>query len=472
MKKITIDPMTRISGLLKIEVDIDNNKVVDAKASGNQFRGFEKMYKGRNPLDIIYLTSRLCGICSTHHSLTSTLALENAMNVTPNINGVLARDIANGFEFLQNHIRQIYFFALPDFVHSPSINPLFLTVSDKVANYRVPKKETERINQNYSEAIKYSREAHRAVAIITGKAPHGHGIYIGGTTVNMDIPQITALKFTIKEIKSFIENKMLEDINTVAYYYKDYFNMGKGYGNFMDFGVFNNYNDSSIRYSIPATQINGKKDKVDFNLIKESLYSSWLESKEEYITPGVSEPPAPNTNKNTGYSWVTAPRYNGYALEGGPLARMTINGYYKNGISAMDRLVARVLEAKKICDSVEILIEMLEISNAVQKEWIIPKEAHGMGSTGAARGCLAHWIDIKEGVVDNYTVIPPSNWNLSPMDNKGIKGPVEYALIGTNIDDIKNPVEIGRIVRSFDPCLNCAAHITTKQYHPIEINIL
>ncbi len=81
-KTITIDPITRISGFLEIKVKVEDNIIVDGKTSGLLFRGFEKMLEGRPPLDAIYFTERICGICSTAHAMTSTLALENALNIT------------------------------------------------------------------------------------------------------------------------------------------------------------------------------------------------------------------------------------------------------------------------------------------------------------------------------------------------------------------------------------------------------
>ena len=75
-ERITVNPVTRISGFMEIEVMVDNHKVVDAKVKGLMFRGFELMLKGRNPLDAIYYSERICGICSTAHSLAATRALE------------------------------------------------------------------------------------------------------------------------------------------------------------------------------------------------------------------------------------------------------------------------------------------------------------------------------------------------------------------------------------------------------------
>lgn len=471
MKTIIVDPVTRVSGLLRIEVDIDKNKIVDARAGGNQFRGFEDMFKDRPPFDIISLAPRLCGICSTHHALTSVLTLEDAMNVVPDYNGMVARDIANGFEFLQNHLRQIYIFTMPDYIDAPEINPLFKVDRNISKKSRVPKEKADIIRNNYYTAIELSRDAHRAIATLAGKAPHCHGIFIGGITTNIDIQHIDTVRYTVTKIKDFVTNKMIEDVFTIAKYYKEYYKLGRGYGNFMDYGVYDKY-EEPIKYSTPAVLIDGKISSVNFDYIKEDLTSSWLNSDGDEYIPVVDTSSSPDPNKKGAYSWVTAPRYKGHALEGGPLARMTINGYYNKGISSMDRIVARALETLKICESIELLLNKLKIQKAVQQQWKVPVEAKAIGASGAARGGLAHWIHIKNGKIEKYAIIPPSNWNLSPTDNNEIKGPVEHALIGTEINDIKNPVEIGRIVRSFDPCLNCAAHVTTSNYKPIEINIL
>lgn len=90
-KIITIDPITRISGFLEIKVKVEDNIIVDGETSGLLFRGFEKMLEGRPPLDSIYFTERICGICSTAHATASTLALENALNITPSINDIYKR---------------------------------------------------------------------------------------------------------------------------------------------------------------------------------------------------------------------------------------------------------------------------------------------------------------------------------------------------------------------------------------------
>ena len=238
MAKITIDPVSRVSGLLEIGVDIENNKIVDARSSGMQFRGFEQIFKGRYPLDIIYLVARVCGICSVHHSTVSSMALENALGVIPDTNGNLIRHLANGFEFLQNHIRHIYQMVFPDYIHIGDINPLYKNIDTQSADYRLPKNINDELVKHYVESLNYSRKAHKAVAILAGKAPHAHGIFVGGTTTNMDIQKYQEVKTILYEIKNFINEKLIPDVYTIGNYYIEYFNIGKGYDNLMSYGLY------------------------------------------------------------------------------------------------------------------------------------------------------------------------------------------------------------------------------------------
>lgn len=471
MSKIIIDPLTRVSGLLGIEVEIKNNKIVNAICKGNQFRGFEKMFEGRDPLDIIRLAPRICGICSTHHTLAATEAVEKAINVKPDANGKLAREIANAFEFLQNHLRQIYLFAIPDYVQIINLNPITKNKTAKEADYRLPGNLTIKINRDIEGAVECSRLAHKALAILAGKVPHCHGIYVGGITTDIGVQQIQQITFIVRKIKEFIDIKLLEDIYIIADYYKDYYSLGKGHGNFIDGGVFQDY-EPPIRYSSPGVMINNVKEPLNIGNISENLFSSWLESPNGTVSPGNSKTPIPNAYKQGAYSWVDAARYKDYALEGGPLARMIMNGYYNRGISAMDRLVARVLEAQKLCESIEAAINILKIGEPYQEQWRMPETGKGVGIIGASRGFLGHWLTIENKKVSNYTLIPPSAWNLSPTDSNGVRGPVEEALMGTHIENVSSPVEIGRIVRSFDPCLNCAAHVISDRYEPFKVRII
>lgn len=466
---INIDPVSRVSGLLEIRVEIENNTVVEAYSGGMQFRGFEEMFKGRPPLDMPYLTARTCGICSVHHALASTIALEEALGITPSANGVVVRELANGFEILQNHLRHFYQFVIPDYVNIEGVSPIQKS-NPLVADYRLPHEINSRISTNYFNSMAMSRKAHTAVAILAGKAPHPHGIFIGGTTTNISSIQFSEILSILSSIKRFIQSTVIPDMYTIAEYYSDYYNMGASYGNFIAEQLFSEAT-FPIQYSLGGVLINGQKGPLNLNLISEDIRYTWLNAPNEVISfeESISMPDA---NKQDAYSWVTAPRYNGYAAEVGPLARMYISGVYTRGISAMDRLIARILETERICNSLEGLLSILQLERAIQTQWEVPNTASGLSIVAASRGMLIHSIEIDERLIKTYKLITPSNWNLSPKDNKNLRGAVEEALVGTTINDVSNPVEIGRIVRSFDPCLNCAAHVVSDRYAPFKIDII
>jgi Ni,Fe-hydrogenase I large subunit len=101
----------------------------------------------------------------------------------------------------------------------------------------------------------------------------------------------------------------------------------------------------------------------------------------------------------------------------------------------------------------------LDPSKPVHTKFEIPKESTGMGLTEGPRGALGHWIGIKDQKIDRYQCVVPTTWNCSPRDDKGNLGAVEQALLGTPVADPDNPIEVARVVRSFDPCLACAIHI-------------
>ncbi len=471
--RITIDPITRISGFLEIEVEIDKNKIVDARSSGLLFRGFEKMLRGREPIDAIYFTERICGICSTAHAYASTVALENAIRMQPPVEANLIRGIIHGAEFLQNHIRHFYLFTLPDYVKLPEISSIY---QDNNKDLRLPNNLSNRMQKNYVESLQYGRMSHEALAVLGGKAPHNHGIFVGGMNNSINASQLIKVKALLHDIKQFVTNNMIEDAQAIAEYYKDYFIKGASYGNFMSYGLYNSTGEKSLNYVEPAILIDKKLQAFDSSKISENIYSSWFEGKNIENVPG-EKPIDENSSKDKAYSWIKAPRYEGYSMEVGPLARMIISGKYKNRIAAMDRILARVIETKIIVEILEGKIERLEEflrdkTLASPLSYEIPVTSKGKGLIDTVRGSLGHWINIEDKKIMNYDIITPSGWNLSPQDSKGVKGVLEKALIGTSIEDTKNPIEIGRIVRSFDPCVSCATHVISDDFSPLEIRIL
>jgi Ni,Fe-hydrogenase I large subunit len=167
----------------------------------------------------------------------------------------------------------------------------------------------------------------------------------------------------------------------------------------------------------------------------------------------------PDQEKPGAYSWIKTPRYQDKPFEGGPLARLWINNIYNSGISVNDRNVARALEIKEIIKEMYIWLEELNLHQPSLNRYQPIPDTQGTGLIDSMRGPLGHWVKIKNGRTSHYQVVTPSSWNFAPRDKNNQRGPVEEALIGTPVADLNSLIEVGRVIRSFDPCFSCAVHV-------------
>lgn len=459
MARIIIDPVTRISGFLGINAEVEDSMITDAQAQGFLYRGFEVMLRGRPPLDAIYFNERICGICSAAHGYASSLALDHALNVTVSRNENYVRDIIHGFEFIQNHLRHFYLMVFPDYVKMSS-----LPVADinHFHDFRLPQEINAVLESHYGDGVELSRLAHEGQAVFAGKAPHNHGIFAGGTTADITAYKLEKVKAIIERLLSFVSTIMREDMEIIADHYPEYYQLGISYPNFMTFGSFS-YEDKDITYVHPGVLVNGQPSGLQPQNITRHIEYAWY--------PDHGDQDIPDMEKANAYTFIKAPRYEGMPMEVGPLARMLISGNYSGGHSCMDRIYARVLETEKILQVMRTLVERIEPGAEGQRKFVIPDQAEGVGLIDTTRGALGHWISIRDQVIEHYQILTPSNWNLSPMDAQGIHGTVENALIRTVLQDVENPVEIGRIVRSYDPCVSCATHLVGKNGYRKEIDL-
>ena len=91
-KRIVVDPMTRIEGHLRVDVEVDNGKVTKAWSSGQMWRGIELILEGRDPRDAWIFTQRICGVCTTVHAIVSVRAVENALKLEVPLNAQYIHD--------------------------------------------------------------------------------------------------------------------------------------------------------------------------------------------------------------------------------------------------------------------------------------------------------------------------------------------------------------------------------------------
>jgi hydrogenase large subunit len=197
---------------------------------------------------------------------------------------------------------------------------------------------------------------------------------------------------------------------------------------------------------------------MDIGAITEAVSYSWYQQGGP-LHPAAGQT-APQYPKADAYSWLKAPRYQGRAYEVGPLARMWVNGDYSRGISVLDRHAARAAEALKVAEAMQQWLPQLSPGGAVYAAPALPSAGPGVGLTEAPRGALGHWVSLAGGTLGHYQVITPTCWNASPRDDDGVLGPIEQALIGTPVGNVDEPIEVLRVIHSFDPCLACAVHVT------------
>ncbi len=112
-KYIVFSPITRLSGLLSADVVLDEGTIIEAYASSTMFRGFEYIMRNRHVTDAVYMTQRVCGICSIAHGAAASYLLDKIFENEIPDNAQYLRNIMFGSDFLQNHIRHFYLFSLP-----------------------------------------------------------------------------------------------------------------------------------------------------------------------------------------------------------------------------------------------------------------------------------------------------------------------------------------------------------------------
>ena len=208
MARLVIDPITRIEGHLKLEVEIEGGKVKDAWTSGTLFRGFEIILKGRDPRDAWHITQRICGVCPTSHGHTSSMSLEDSFKIKPPDNGRIIRNIIEACQFVHSHILWFYHLTALDYVDVVSAlkaqpkEASLKKVQDRLKNfvnsgqlgpfangywghpaYKLPADLNLVAVAHYLEALDMQAKASHLSALFGGKMPMTMTSPPGGTTL-------------------------------------------------------------------------------------------------------------------------------------------------------------------------------------------------------------------------------------------------------------------------------------------------
>ena len=389
-KKIVCDPITRIEGHLKIEVEVDRGKVQDAWSSAQMWRGIEVILKGRPPEDAWFITQRICGVCTTVHAIASVRAVENALGIEVPLNAQLIRNIVMGSHALHDHIVHFYHLSALDWVDvvsalkadprktakiAQSISDWefngvteFKATQDKLKKFvasgqlgpfangywghpamTLPPEVNLLAVTHYLQALEFQRYADSACAVLGGKNPHIQNLAVGGVAnpINLDnqaalnMEKLARVKFLLEKVQRFVHKVYLPDVAAIASFYPDWLKYGRGVDNYLavpDMPL----DTKGESFDLPGgtilngdfntyTPIKGFKDPYFRENVKECIAHSWYDG--DWTRHPWDEETVPKyTDYDTKgkYSWAKAPRFvtgeERHPMQVGPLAQVLM-GY-------------------------------------------------------------------------------------------------------------------------------------------------
>jgi hydrogenase large subunit len=331
--RIVIDPITRIEGHLRIEVEVKDGKVVDAYSVGTMVRGFELILKGRDPRDAWAFTERACGVCTTVHALASVRTVEDALGITVPPNAELVRNLMFCAQYLQDHVVHFYHLHALDWVDVvsalkadpaatsaiaqkisswPKSSPRYFSDLQKRlltfvesgqlgifakgywghAAYKLPPEVNLLGVAHYLEALEWQKEIVKVHAIFGGKNPHPNYL-VGGAPCSVNIDESNAINAErlayvgrlFDEAQQFVEQVYIPDLMAVASFYKDWGGIGGGLPNYLAYGDLptNGYGDPT-KFKFPRGAILNRNlnevlpiDGKDVAQVREFITHSWYE---------------------------------------------------------------------------------------------------------------------------------------------------------------------------------------------------
>lgn len=393
MTRSVIDPITRIEGHLRVEMEVENGVVADAWVSGGCFRGMELIVQNRTPEDAAQIVERICGVCPVSHAHASSIAGDKAYGITISNNARIVRNLLEGAQFLHSHILWLYNLAALDYVNP--LNALQANVDDayavalenglalhsdlnqlyeKLAAFAdngqlsifsgnwfdadggeayVDNPEANLIlTSHYLEALKMQARSSEMAALLGGKMPHVMTSIPGG---NMWVPtesKLDDLLAMATEVRDWVNDTVLADTVMLAKLYPEVLTFGKGCGRYIAWGVFegpdwpygDNYTEQMLNRYLPMAVLDEQFQASDVqeNLITEYMGRSWYKGSETYTSPYfVTDPDFTEYNVDDRYSWVKAPAYDGKPMEAGSMAR--IFAAYVRGVPFIKEQVDAVL---------------------------------------------------------------------------------------------------------------------------------
>jgi len=384
MARITIDPITRIEGHLRIDVDVDGGRVKKAWSSGQMWRGVELILLGRDPRDAWTITQRICGVCTTVHAIASVRAVENALQLEVPLNAQYIRNLIILAHAVHDHIVHFYHLSALDWVdvtqalkadpdkttslaeslsswHRNSKHEM-RAVKDRLAGFvnggqlgiftngywghpamKLPPEVNLLAVAHYLQALEVQRKANKIVSILGSKTPHIQNLAVGGVANPiatdsqsvLTVERLMAIKGWIDELADFVKNVYLVDVAAIGAFYADWTKYGAGVTNYLcvpDIPL----NTKGSQFALPGGYIEGGDvtkfkpivafdDKFWGKGVEESVKHSWYEYGEQkplHPWQGETKPKYTDFQADGKYSWLKSPTFYGKPAQVGPLANV------------------------------------------------------------------------------------------------------------------------------------------------------
>ena len=386
MARITIDPITRIEGHLRIDAVVDGGQVQKAWASCSMWRGIEQILLGRDPREAWFFTQRFCGVCTTVHALASVRAVEDALGLEVPLNAQYIRNLILIAHALHDHIVHFYHLSALDWVDVttiPKADPakaaaIAQSLSDWPGNsvqqmravqkkivglleggqlgifangywghpaMKLPPEVNLLAVSHYLQALEFQRKATQVVAILGGKSPHIQNVAVGGVmnAINLDsgaamnMDRLYAMKDLFDEVIGFVQQVYIPDVCAIAGFYPEWFSIGAGVKNYLavpDLPL----DTASTQFDIPGGTIfdgdvagvhpiTGPRDEYWRRNVAEDVTHGWYKgSGAQHPWEGETIPDYTDFQDDGKYSWVKGPRFQGKPMQVGPLASVLV-GY-------------------------------------------------------------------------------------------------------------------------------------------------
>ncbi len=282
--RIVVDPITRIEGHLRIEAQMEGDRIATAYSSGTMVRGIEIILRGRDPRDAWAFAQRICGVCTLVHGIASVRSVENALNYPIPPNAQLIRNLMIGAQYIHDHVMHFYHLHALDWVDVvsalsadpaataelaqsisgwPKASPgYFSEIKKKLKGfveagqlgifakaywgspvYKLPPEANLMAVAHYLEALSWQRDVVKLHAIFGGKNPHPNFL-VGGVACPIDLnsdsainsKKLSQVQDVITSMRTFTDQVYVPDTLAIASFYKDWGERGEGLGNFLCYG--------------------------------------------------------------------------------------------------------------------------------------------------------------------------------------------------------------------------------------------